>query len=318
MLRAIYARPGERPVEVAGAAEVARLVRDGPGCLWVDIEQPGDEEHRLLREAFGFHELAVAGCVSRTKHARLNDYGDYLYLVFHAVDRVLPLGADEIDAFLGARYLVTYHPGRVAAIEEIRARALEVPAVMERGPDRILAELMDSVADGYITSMERLNAEIDGIEQGLFKRGAASALRNVFAMKKDVLHFRRMVSPLREVVNRLTRGEFKTISREEAVVFRDVHDHVYRVSEMLESFRDTLTSALEVYLTVVSNRTNEAVKVLTVFSIILMTLSFFAGVYGMNVPLPFAGRPWAVFAILAVMAGTALSLLLFFRNKKWI
>jgi magnesium transporter len=166
--------------------------------------------------------------------------------------------------------------------------------------------------------METLDDEIDGLEDRLFKHASRPALREIFSLKKDVLKLRRVVNPQREVLNRLARSEHKAVSKEETIYFRDVYDHLYRVSEMLESFRDVLSGALEVYLTVVANRTNEVMKVLTVFSIIIMSASFVAGLYGMNVPIPGGASPKMFWILLGLMAALSLVLLVFFKRRRWI
>ncbi len=319
MLKALYAPPGERPAPVEGASEIARLAAQGKGCLWVDFEQPTDDDRKVLSSAFPFHPLAVENCLEQTSHPRLHDYGDYVYLVFHAVRGVQPLVTEEVDVFLGAAFVVTYHQGPLPAMEEVRKRALAVESLMKRGPDRVLAEVLDQMADGYVDMMERLDQAVDGVEDRLFKHASRPALREIFSLKKDVLHLRRVVSPQREVLNRLARGEFKVVSKEEAIFFRDVYDHIYRVSEMLESFRDVLTSAMEVYLTAVSNRISEVMKVLTIFSIILMSASLVAGIYGMNFKvIPLAESPAGFYILIALMGLLTGGLLLLFRKRRWI
>jgi len=321
MIRGLFGRPGEKPVAVDSPAEIARLLKGGQGCLWIDLQNPGPAERAILTDVFEFHEMAVQHCVGQTNHPRLHDYGSYLYMVFHAVRGVLPLATSELDVFLGATYLVTYHEDPLPAIEEVRKRAVEVGHVMHRGPDRVLGDVLDELADGFVGSMESLDASVDTLEDRLFKHASRVALRETFRMKKDVLHLRRVVSPQREVLHRLSRGEFTLVSADDSHVFRDVHDRIARTSEMLETFRDVLSTAMEVYLTVVSNRTNEIVKVLTIVSIILMSASLLTGIYGMNIPLPLqdAKHPRAAFAvILALMGVIATGLLLLFRNRKWI
>src|SRR5258705_2597402 len=169
-----------------------------------------------------------------------------------------------------------------------------------------------------MTVTENFDAEIDPRGDRLFRHASKPALREIFSLKKDILHLRRLVTPKREVLNRLARAEHKAVSKEETIYFRDVYDHIYRVSEMLESFRDVLSSSLEVYLTVVANRTNEVMKVLTVFSIILMTASLIAGLYGMNVPLPGAESKASFYVLMVAMAVFAGALLIFFRKRRWI
>ncbi|MBI3857807.1 MAG: magnesium/cobalt transporter CorA [Planctomycetes bacterium] len=326
MLKALYARPGAKAVEAANEAEISAFFREGQGCLWVDLESPSDEERGILERVFGFHKLAIENCFTQSNHPRIDDYGDYFYLVVHGVSPLLgsaPPGEPrvrlkEIDVFLGEHFLVTYRAGDSGSIAAVRQKCAEVERLMSRGPDRVLAEILDNLAEEYVGLMERLDAEIDTLEDRLFKHASRPALREIFSLKKDVLHLRRVVSPQREVLNRLARAEHKAVSKEETVYFRDVYDHIYRVSEMLESFRDVLSSALEVYLTVVANRTNDIMKVLTVFSIMLMTASFLAGLYGMNVPLPGATSKISFYALLGVMAALSLGLLVFFRRRRWI
>ena len=326
MLKAIYARDGQRPIESSSESEIDAWFKEGRGCLWVDLESPSDEERGILDRVFRFHKLAIENCLTQSNHPRIDDYGDYFYLVVHGV---LPTGAgtlqgkprvalQEIDIFLGEHVLVTYHAGANGSIEAVRKKCHEVDRLMGRGPDRLLAEILDQVAEEYVEVMESLDAEIDTLEDRLFRHASRPALREIFSLKKDVLHLRRVVNPQREVLNRLARTDHKAVSKEESVYFRDVYDHIYRVSEMLESFRDVLSSAMEVYLTVVSNRTNDVVKVLTVFSIILMTGALIAGIYGMNVPLPGQSSKLAVYVILGLMGVFTVGLLMFFRKRKWL
>lgn len=326
MLKAIYTRPGEKPVETTSEADIARFHKEAQGSLWVDLESPSDEERGILERVFQFHKLALENCFAQSNHPRIDDYGDYFYLVAHGVGTLRGAAVTgekrvklkEIDVFLGERFLVTYHAGAEAAIESIRKKCMEVERLMGRGPDRVLAEILDLVAEEYMEVMERLDSEIDALEDRLFKHASRPALREIFSLKKDVLHLRRVVTPQREVLNRLARAEHKAVSKEEAVYFRDVYDHTYRVSEMLESFRDVLASALEVYLTVVANRTNEIMRILTVFSITLMSASLIAGLYGMNVALPGAESKAAFYVILGSMVGATIGLLIAFRKRRWL
>ncbi len=326
MLRALYSANGEKPREVGTEAEIARLHHSGEGCLWVDLEAPTDTERGLLDRVFKFHRLAIENCMAASNHPRIDDYGDYLYLVFHGVvaskSGVLTgqsrISLVEVDIFLGARFLITYHAGNQSSVDAVRRKCLEVEGAMQRGPDRILAEILDLMADEFVGLMERMDIEIDTIEDRLFKHASRPALREIFSLKKDVLYLRRVVNPQREVLNRLARSDHKVVSREEAVYFRDVYDHIYRVSELLESFRDVLTGAMEVYLTVVANRTNDIMKILTVFSIILMSASFVAGLYGMNVPLPGEKFEGAFYLLLGGMTGLGLALFFFFRKRRWV
>ncbi|MBI2933889.1 MAG: magnesium/cobalt transporter CorA [Planctomycetes bacterium] len=322
MLHALHAAPGEAVARAVDLKDVAGLV-NGPGVLWVDLEDPTEEEAAILSSVFRFHPLAIEDCVAETNHAKVDDYGDYVYLVVHGVkrpDQRGPLDTEEVDFFLGRAVVVTYHTVPVKVIEEVRRRCLEVPNAM-RAADFLVHAILDRLVDSYVTKMEALDAEIDALEQRLFRRNLVgrAVLNEIFALKKEVLQLKRVVNPQREVMNRFARREFGVVSVEAAPHFRDVFDHVYRVSEMVESFRDVVTSAMETYLTVVANRTNEVMKVLTVLSAVLMSASLLAGIYGMNFTvLPGKDWPGGFWASIGLMAAVSGVMVAYFRTRRWI
>lgn len=319
MIRALFAREGGAPRRIEDRAEIERLFKAREGCLWIDLEAPTPEERSILGSVCGFHELAVEQCAGHAAHPRLTDFGGYVYVVVHAVVGVLPLKSSEIDVFLAPHALVTHREGPVAVAEDLWRRTAALPAILARGPDRLFAELLDLLTEEYLERAELIDTALDQVEDKLFKQAGKPALRDIFHLKKDILGFRRRVGPLREILHRLSRGDIPSVTEAERVLFRDVHDRIYRVTEMLETFRDMLTGAMEVYLTMVSHRTNEIVRVLTVFSIILMSTSLIAGIYGMNVEgLPLARHPLGFWGLVAVMVGLGVGLLAYFRSRRWI
>lgn len=321
MLTVLYGRPGERAGRVEKEADIARHLQEGKGVLWADLEKPTESEVRVLSTIFRFHQLAIGDCLAETSHPKVDDYGDYLYLVMHGAVAGVGHGAfrtQELDLFCGKNFLVTHRSVQIQAVDDLRKRCLEVEGHIGRGGDFLLHDILDDLADSFTKVIESLDVEVDQVESKLFRKPSTRVLGDIFAIKKDILRIKRVVLPQREVLNRLARGEFKVISKEAQPYFRGVFDHVYRVAELTESFRDVVTSALETYLTVVSNRTNEVVRVLTVFSIVLMSLALIAGIYGMNVPLPLAQSRAALWIVLGFMTALAGGLLLFFKSRRWI
>ncbi len=322
MIHAEHAVPGAASRAVA-VGDIERMLAE-PGVLWVDLQDPTEEETKILSHVFKFHPLAIEDCVSEANHAKVDDYRDYVYLVAHALKPAAKdgkLGVEEVDCFLGKRYVVTYHKDAVRAIDDTRRRCGEIPGAA-RSADMIVHEVMDRMVDTFVRHIEELDLRVDELEHRLFRRAhlvPRSVINDIFALKKEVLQIKRLVNPLREVMTRFSRGEFAVVGDEAKPHFRDVYDHVYRVADLVESFRDVVTSALETYLTVVANRTNEVMKVLTIFSVILMTASLVAGIYGMNFTvLPgkdWAAGFWASLGLMGLLAGVTL---LLFRKRKWI
>lgn len=324
MITALYALPGERATKI-DALDIARVLSEGKGILWVDLDKPTEEEVKVLSSVFHFHPLAIEDCVAAAQHPKVDDYSDYLYLVMHGAEATAKRGSfqtQELDLFLGKSYLVTHRSDAIRGIETVRKRAQEVAGFMARGSDFLLYAVLAELVDSFVTTLETMETEVDVIEHKLFKDPGTRALAEIFAIKKDILHLRRVVLPQREVLTRLSRAEFRVVTKEIQFYFRDVYDHAFRVADLTESLRDLVTSALETYLAAASNRTGEVMKVLTVWSIVLMTLSLVAGIYGMNIWLPLGheqtGWRGSFFVILGAMAALVGVAYFFFRKRKWV
>jgi magnesium transporter len=308
--------------DVDPASLPARVART-EGLVWVDLDHPTEEDYRLLTNVFHFHPLAIEDCRGDLLLPKIDEYPDYLYLVVHAVVAV-DLSTDafrteEVDLFVNRRYVVTHHKETRRSIEEVRERCRKRPELLGRGSDFLLHDLLDAIAEHYQPVLEQLEAEIDRAEERLFTQPTREMLNDILALKRDVLHLRRMIGPEKEVVNRLTRREFALVSDAAVPFFRDVYDQLYRVHDLTEQYRDVLTGMLEGYLSVVSNRLNEVMKVLTVVSTTILPLSLIASIYGMNFKhMPELDQPWGYPAALGLMAAVGGGMVWWFRRKKWI
>ena len=323
VLTILAAKPGtvawqESPERLAG------LLASPEHVVWVDYENPTAAESESLSKVFQFHHLAIEDAVSELNHPKVDDYGDYIYVVVHGVakaERRGELKTAEIDCFLGKNFVVTYHGEGLGGVEDVRKRMLSVAGVMAKGPDWLLHALFDRLADTFLDIIEKLDEEIDALERMLFRQNAAPhrVLAEIFALKKDVLQLKRVVHPARDVYGRIARGEYRAVRAEVAPHFRDVYDHIVRVAEMLESFRDVVGSALETHLSVTAQRTNEVVKVLTVTSVIMMTGALVAGIYGMNfTEIPMAKNPNGFWILIGVIGVVSAALLGVFRWRKYL
>jgi magnesium transporter len=279
--------------------------------------ETGDSEEvaRLLREHFAFHPLAVEDALQETHVPRVDDWGEYLYLVLHAADLTEDSGLAlrEIDVFLGANYLVSIHDKPVPPLEHVWERLRQQP--LASGAGRLLYTLAHAVADDYMRVIEGLDDEIDHVELAVFHRRRGQLVRRIFHIRRTLSQLRREFGSLREVMNRLARDEFAALAAEERIYFRDVYDHLVRLYDIVEGLRDMAAGALDSYLSVTSNRINEVMRTLTVVNLLFMPLSFLAGFFGMNffgeafnVANPFGSIPLLVLC-LALMALTPLALL---------
>jgi magnesium transporter len=226
----------------------------------------------------------------------------------------------DTDFFLGANYLVTVHDGATRTIPSVRGLCVRNPRVLGEGAPALLHRILDTMVDHYLPEVEKLEERLDAIEEEVFERTDRQTIRRILDLKHDVTSLRRVTIPERDVVGRLARREFPLIDTEIAYRFRDVYDHLVRVSDEALIFQDRITGILEAHVSNVSNRLNEVMKVLTVIATIFMPLTVLTGFYGMNVVLPHlpGGEPvqsWWVLGIMCVLAGLMLA---WFRKKDWI
>ena len=290
--------------------------------LWVDIAGLDEAGGKLLSDVFHFHPLAVEDALSVTQFPKIETYPGYLYTVLHGIDFTASkhqFATRDVDFFLGPNYLVTVHDGDSRSIAKLRDVCERHARVLQEGPAALMHRIVDQMVDHYRPTMEALEQEIDTLEEEAYY-GRRNLVRQVLRLKRDLASMRRILIPQRDAVGRLARREFPAINDEMSYRFRDVYDHVVRLTEEAMLFQDRVTGILEINLATVSNRLNQIMKVLTVLSTIFMPLTLIVGAWGMNVRLPmFPGGEgaqfwWVAGFMLALTGG----MLTFFHSKDWI
>jgi magnesium transporter len=269
---------------------IADAIADCQGTTWVDIQVgPGGDVSQvaeLFRDVFHFHPLAIDDTLTEKHVPKVDDWGKYLYLVFHSIDfdpTTDHLRLHELDIFLAANYLVTYHIEPLAALTCLR-RIIEQGGSdrLACGPDHLLYLILDSGVADYLTAIEHLDEAIDDAQEEVFHNPSPRTLQQIFRIKRSALKIHRIISPQREVVNRLARDAYPQIDAPDRVYFRDVYDHLVRLHDITETLRDLISGALDTYLSAISNRTNEVMKTLTIVTFMFLPMSFLAGFFGMN------------------------------------
>lgn len=291
--------------------------------VWVDLNHPDPEESQILRSVFHFHELAVEDALAALHHPKIESYGDYLYLILHGIDfsaREHEFKTQDVDFFLGERYLVTVHPGVSRSIGKVGEVCVRNARVLGEGPVALMHRIIDTMVDSYRPEIEKLQDRLDQLEKEVFERSRPQLARRILEIKRDVSSLRRVVQPQRDVIGRLARREFPIITETLSYRFRDVYDHLVQLTDESLFFADRITSLLDAHLSTVSNQLNGIMKILTVIATIFMPLTFITGLYGMNVELPHFGLGATAFfwVLLFFMASVSFGMLIFFRMRKWI
>ena len=303
-------------------------LRHPDSLLLVDFEgTPPETDEPILRDVFGFHPLAVDDALQETHVPKVDDWGEYLYIVLHAVtfDRTDGGHVDtlELDVFLGRNFMVTHHDQSIAAMDRVWSACQRDERLWKNGVDHILYRLIDEVVASYMPVVEEIDEAVDRAEEEVFDRATPETLSKIFTLKRAVLHLRRIIGPQREVLNKLARDDYAVIDARARVYFRDVYDHLVRLHDITESIRDLVSGALETYLSVINNRMNEIMKTLTVINVLFMPLTFITGFFGMNFFSPttpldiWTGWP-AYLVTLAIIVATPLTMFLWIRRRGWM
>ncbi len=328
MIRILYRNENGKvrtDLQVDGIQELLALKS---GTLWIDIsEEETAVAEPILRDIFKFHPLAISDALEESHVPRVDDWGDYLYIVLHALafdqDQYEPLDTKEIDIFLGKNYLVTYQSKNLEIVDRVWNIVQRDDRYLIKGVDHLFYKLADDLIADYMPLVDRMDAVMDEIEDQVFDQPSQALLEKIFRMKRSLMHLRRTLAPLREVFNKLARGDDQVIDKADRVFFRDIYDHLVRLYDISESLRDLMGSVLDTYLSAINNRMNEVMKTLTIITTLFMPLSFVVGFFGMNFFIPnepiysLVSRPVFVLVLIAIVI-VPLVMFWWMRNRKWM
>lgn len=328
MIRSLFFEPGKPIRKDLPPPEFPKLIRNRRGILWVDFVAEPPEVCRPILESFGFHPLSIDDALLETHVPKLDDWGEYLYVVLnymhaHQNGTAWDTTVDELDIFLGANYIVTHHDHPVAAIDATLKSCDVDPRTLQEGPDHLLYKIADYLVADYMPIVEEIDEGINEVEDQVFDRPSPHTLEKLFALKRVLLAMRRILLPQREVLNKLARDPYKMIDPKDRIFFRDIYDHLVRLHDINESLRDLVGGAQDTYLSVVNNRMNEIMKTLTIITVLFMPLTFLTGYFGMNFFGPHGNLDiWTTSPIfyitLAIILLTPLVMYIWMRRRTWV
>ena len=297
--------------------------------IWVDIYGPkNDESARILGSVFGFHPLAIEDALkytddSEVHHPKIDDFEDYLFIIFNGIKKSeskSALNYFPLSCFLGHNFLVTIHNEKPDNSIENATKSLLSTSAFRKGPDFILHLIFDSIVDNYYPIIDEIDEQISESEAIIFKNDPHNRiLVTILNLKKELIKLMRYSSYQREVLHKLTRADSDLISIEESIYYRNVYDHLVRISDSAESYRDYVTGVLESYLSIVNNRLNETMKFLTLVATIMLPLTFITGLFGMNFDyIPFLHSEWGFWLSMASMLTVVVIMIWWFKKRKII
>jgi magnesium transporter len=285
-----------------------------PHLAWFDVADPASPDLDELASRFGLHELQIEDCRHRPQRPKTEEHDHYIFAVLKHMHDPAELEFDDIDLFLGPDFLISVRSGDSVVFESVRVRADQEH--IDR-LDRLFYMIVDQIVDGYQPVLDKLADEISEIEDVVLDRPDPETLARIFSLKRKLVDFRRVAGGMREVVNSLVRREKGLLGDDLDPYFRDIYDHIMRTVDMIETYRDLLSGALDIYLSAVANRTNEVMKVLTIWGTVALPLVIITGFFGMNLRLPWANNPYGTDFAVALMAISTIGILVYFKTKHW-
>lgn len=313
--------PGTGCEETHDPATLVELPKTGT-YLWVDLQAPTPEEADVLSRLFNFHPLAVEDCWHEPQHSKVDDYGEYIFMVVHGVRYDAQnddFSTHELNIFLGASFLVTFHTYHSRSIDAVKDNVRRHPNAMGRGMDFVLHQIVDRVIDNYFPKLEIIESKIDDLETELVTDVRPELLTRIFDLRRTVAHLKRVATQEREVLIQMSRGDFPFVSERAQVYFKDIYDHLYRIVEGTDNHRETLNVMVQVYVSMISNQLNHTMRVLTLIATIMLPLTVITGIYGMNFDfMPELHWKFGYPLVLLLMLVVSIVMISYFRRRKWL
>jgi magnesium transporter len=305
--------------------QVKQAIQTPNGFIWVSLENSDEAEiNSVLTDVFYFHPLSVEDCLSHGYQTpKVDDFTDYIFMIAHALrpdSNLESLETMELNIFIGTNYLVTcYRDDAMPPIDSVWRRLDRDNRLYLHGPDFLAHAILDSLVDDYMPILDEMDEQIEWLEDQVLATPEPKTLGRILNLKHTVMSLRRIISPQREVINRLTRDEFPQIDRQSRIYFRDIYDHLVRIQDLSENIRDIVSGAMDIYLNSTSLRLNVIMKALTIVSTIFLPLSFVAGVYGMNFHyMPELSWKWGYLFVWLIFLSILAAMIWYIRKNRWL
>ena len=293
---------------------------DGPGIKWIDVHEPTPPVLERLAERYGLHRLAVEDCLHLDQRPKLEQYPGHQFIVlqgFSCAGEISEIKLHEMHFFLGADWVITVHSEGHEAIEKTHLRLdADLPGTLARGADFVVYLVADALVDHNFPLLDRFNDELEELETEIFEQPTRALLHRAFTLKRNLVHVRRVLSPQRDVVGLLARNGIPHVQERTTLYFRDIFDHLVRLYEQIDAARDLIGNAMDVYLSVVANKTNDVTKQLTIFASIFMPLSFMVGFFGQNFEV--LGQRGFLWTSLSICVALPLGMIFYFWKRGWL
>lgn len=303
--------------------QMRQVLSDPASVLWVDLNVIDEEEIDILTEIFNLHPLTIEDLIMANARPKVENFNDYLFLVMFSIEALEKdkgkLKTDERDFCLGKNFLITTHNNGSGAFAVCKERLRKQSPIIKNGADFLMYSLLDSLVDSYFPVITEFDNMVDEMSDELFRNPSNETLKKIYMLKNEIMYLRRTIGPQADVMSMIARGNTPFISTANTIYFRNIYDNLVRLNDVVGTSRDIVTGAMEAYVSIVSNRLNEIMKTLTIISTIMMPLTLIASFYGMNFKhMPELDSKFGYPLVIVIMIILTITMLFFFKRKKWI
>jgi len=317
----VYNKTEKKLMERVTLKKISSYINNPEYLLWTDIENPGKENMQFLIEHFHFHPLDIEDCLSIIERPKLDEYDDYFFLVLHIpffIKQTRRLVPFTVNIFIGNNFLVTVHRGLCKPIQDTFEYLSKNNQILDKGSGYLLHKVIDSLIDYNFPILNKIYRNIQDIEDAIFKKASSKNVKEILLIRTNILTFRNIIYPQRKLLKTLEIKDMDFLIEALEVYFSDLVDHVEKIWDTLENYKELIEGVHDAHQSLLSNKINDIMRILTIFSVVILPLTLISGIYGMNVSLPLGSHSFAFIIILITMGLISIGMLVYFKYKDWI
>lgn len=317
----IYYRNEKKLLEKVTLKNIPSYINNVEYLIWIDIENPSKENMQFLRDHFHFHPLDIEDCLSIIERPKLDEYDDYIFLVLHIpyfIKQTRRLVPFAVNIFIGNNFLVTVHRGLCKPIQNTLDYLTENHQILDKGSGYLLHKVIDSLIDYNFPILNKIYRNIQDVEDAIFKKASSKNVKDILLIRNNILTFRNIIFPQRKLLKTLEIKDMDFLIEALEVYFSDLVDHIEKIWDTLENYKELIEGVHDAHQSLLSNKINDIMRILTIFSVIILPLALISGIYGMNVGLPLGRSPFAFIIIVVAMFIISICMLVYFKYKDWI
>jgi len=317
----VYNKNEKKLLEKVTLKNIPSCINNPDYLIWADIENPSKENMQFLRQHFHFHPLDIEDCLSIIERPKLDEYDDYFFLVLHIpyfIKQTRRLVPFTVNIFIGNNFLVTVHRGLCKPIQNTFDYLTKNNQILEKGSGYLLHKVIDSLIDYNFPILNKIYRNIQDVEDAIFKKASSKNVQDILLIRTNILTFRNIIYPQRKLLKTLEIKDMDFLIEALEVYFSDLVDHVEKIWDTLENYKELIEGVHEAHQSLLSNKINDIMRILTIFSVIILPLTLISGIYGMNVSLPLGSHAFIFIIIVIGMILISIGMLVYFKYKDWI